>query len=104
VVATALYGIPYQAAEEERRAYAWLRVQIGGLLSGPPAKPAEDLNAVDIRRTISTGVPGAQPIRLDSLVDRGLRIQKLQRRRSEAMSRLDDLQPHPWLGNQDKTA
>jgi hypothetical protein len=57
------------------------------------------LNAVDIRRTVSPGVPGAEPIRLDLLVDRGLRVPKLQRRRSEAMSRLDDLQPHPWSGN-----
>jgi hypothetical protein len=56
-----------------------------------------------MRRSIPTGIPGAVPIRLDPLVDRGMRIQALQRRRSNAMMRLDAMPPHPWSGNQEAT-
>ena len=101
-VAPAIYRIADEVAEEARRAYAWLRVQIGGLPSAPPARPQEDDRDDDgIRRSIPTGIPGAEPIRLDPLVDRGLRLKELQRRRSGAMARLDALSPHPWSGNQD---
>jgi hypothetical protein len=98
-VAPAIYRAAAEVAVEERRAYGWLRVQIDGLPSAPPARPAENSDRSDMQRVIPTGIPGAEPIRLDPLVDRGLRIQKLRLRRSEAMERFDALPPHPWSGN-----
>lgn len=100
-VAPAINRAAYEVAEEERRAFGWLRVQIGGLPAAMPARPAEDLEPTGIRRSIPTGIPGAEPIRLDPLVDRGLRLQELQRRRSAAMARLDALPPHPWSMDRD---
>ncbi len=99
-MAPAINRAAYEVAEEERRAFGWLRVQIGGLPAAMPARPAEDLEPTGIRRSIPTGIPGAEPIRLDPLVDRGLRLQEL-RRRSAAMARLDALPPHPWSMDRD---
>lgn len=99
-LAPAALRIVVEIAEEMRRAYAWLRVQIGGLPSAPPARPIQDLNGAETH-SIDTGIPGAEPIRLQPLLTRGLRLKELQRRRQAAMTALEQMPPHPWSGNQE---
>jgi hypothetical protein len=98
-VAPAIQRLAIEVVEEARRAYAWLRVQIGGLPSAPPARPEQDL-AGGQATSIDTGIPGAEPIRLEPLVSRGLRMEELARKRRELMTKLDEMPPHPWSGNQ----
>jgi hypothetical protein len=97
-VAPAIRWIAIEFVEEARRAYAWLRVQIGGLPSAPPARPEQRL-AGGQATSIETGIPGAEPIGLEPLVSRGLRMEQLARKRSELMTKLDEMPPHPWSGN-----
>jgi hypothetical protein len=98
-VAPAIQRIAIEVVEEARRAYAWLRVQIGGLPSAPPARPQQNL-AGGQATSIETGIPGAEPIGLEPLVNRGLRMQELARKRSQLITKLDATPPHPWSGNQ----
>jgi hypothetical protein len=97
-VAPAILRVAIDIANEAWRAYVWLRVQIGGLPSAPPRRPEQDLTA-DQPTSIETGIPAAEPIRLEPLVSRGLRIEELRRRRGELMTKLDELPAHPWAGN-----
>lgn len=100
-VAPAIYRKGNEVADDARRAYGWLRVQIGGLPTAAPSRPIPDLDSAELRRSIPTGIPGAEPIRLDPLVDRGLQLAELKRRRAAAMARLNDIPPHRWAGNRD---
>jgi hypothetical protein len=84
-------------AEEAHTAYAWLWVQIGGLPSAPPTRPCHKLIG-DEAVAIDTGIPGAELIRLEPLIDRGIRLRELGRRRSELMAQLNAVPPHPWSG------
>jgi hypothetical protein len=97
-LAPAILRTAFDIANEAWRAYVWLRVQIGGLPTAPPRRPEQDLTS-DQPANIETGIPGAEPIRLEPLVSRGLRMKELRRHRSEMMSKLAEMPAHPWAGN-----
>lgn len=82
-----------------RVAYSWLRIQIGGLPQKPPERGRPTLATTEsgsLTGTLSTGIPGADALDLQSVRDRGQRIQELRVLKAQIVARKVALRPHPW--------
>lgn len=78
-------------------AYAWLRIQIGGLTAKPPYDRDPCLDTSDpLAPSFDTGIPGAPPLVLTALADRNTRLVNVNVRREEAMEGLAQVADHPW--------
>ena len=82
-----------RVVDEARAPYNFLRLQIGGLANRvEPASTVEVAN----RPPIHSGVPGAEPVSLQPVIDRDSRLATLRARLSELTLRLRRVPPHPW--------
>jgi hypothetical protein len=94
----AILGDVQEIVLEARSPYDFLRLQIGGL----PNRPEQSSTAVDVvigrqaRGPIGNGIPGAESISLQSVLDRDLRLGALRGRLEALESRLRQVPPHPW--------
>lgn len=80
--------------DKARSAYAFLRIQLGGLPDNPPYTnpnlPTRNPWILD------TGIPGASTINGTPIADRSKRLTALLASQREAMQRINSLPPHPW--------
>ncbi|MEV5966181.1 hypothetical protein AB0L70_30715 [Kribbella sp. NPDC051952] len=79
--------------DDARAPYNFLRLQIGGL-----SNRVENTSAVEVanRPPIHSGIPGAEPVSLQPVIDRDSRLTALRARLGELTLRLRHLPPHPW--------
>ena len=82
--------------DNARKAYAFLRIQLGGLATKPPycernypAKPTD-------KWYLHTDIPGAEPIYLKLLENRASKIASLDAEREQAIHAITQLPTHPW--------
>ncbi|QNE18615.1 hypothetical protein F1D05_12735 [Kribbella qitaiheensis] len=75
--------------------YDFLRLQIGGL-SGSHTVPSTAVATTDPAGSISNGIPGADAISLQPVVDRNARLAALRGRIADLDKRFRALSAHPW--------
>lgn len=89
-----------EIVREAQSPYDFLRLQIGGLPSRPERADMATEVVVAVgghaRGPISNGIPGAESISLQPVLDRDLRLAALRSRLETLESRLRQIPPHPW--------
>jgi hypothetical protein len=79
--------------------YGTVRLLIGGLSAGPPAKTTKTIGQDaegNIHGYIGTSITGAGKVDLDPLLDRWRRLTEIEAQRADLLIRIDALPPHPW--------
>jgi hypothetical protein len=95
-----ILGDVQETVLEAHAAYDFLRLQIGGL----PNRSERSSAAAEIeiavggqaRGPIGNGIPGAESVGLQPVLDRDLRLGALRGRLETLESRLRRIPPHPW--------
>ena len=79
--------------------YGTVRLLIGGLSAEPPTKTTKTISRdADANFTgyIGTSIPGTRTVNLVPLFDRQHRLDEIEKQRTELLSRIEGLPPHPW--------
>ncbi|TCC56522.1 hypothetical protein E0H73_33135 [Kribbella pittospori] len=80
--------------------YNFLRLQLGGLSNAPihnsTATEVELATGSRTRPPLYNGIPGAEPVSLQPVIDRDSQLAALRVRLEELTLRLRQLPPHPW--------
>jgi hypothetical protein len=82
--------------DEARAPYNFLRLQIGGLSHQAVETSTVVRVATGTRPPLSNGIPGAEAVGLQPVVDRDRRLTALRARLAAITTRLRQVPPHPW--------
>jgi hypothetical protein len=85
-----------KVVDEASAPYHFLRLQIGGLSSQVTVTSGAVELATGTRPPLSNGIPGAEAVGLQPVIDRDRRLAALQARLAEVTMRLRRVPPHPW--------
>jgi hypothetical protein len=89
--------------DNARKAYTFLRIQLGGLTTKPPLCERNTPATLDDKWHLHTDIPGADPIHLKTLEGYANEINSLDRERQEAIKAVSQIPEHPWVNGRPLT-
>jgi hypothetical protein len=95
-IVPAILGDVQKEVDEAWAPYNFLRLQIGGMASQAEKTSSAVEVATGNRPPLSNGIPGAEAVGLQPVIDRDKRLAALRARLAEATMRLRQVPPHPW--------
>ncbi|MFI7068253.1 hypothetical protein ACIBL3_45220 [Kribbella sp. NPDC050124] len=95
-VIPAVLGDAQKVLDQARAPYDFLRLQIGGLSNRPERRSIDVADGTRARTPLHNGIPGAEPVSLQVVIDRENRLAALRARLAELTLRLQKVPPHPW--------